>query len=508
MGSSPDVGGSRGMGRPETLQHHELEQTAQTQVLKAGVGLVKTTIDVPIHQIGVGEEKYKYQAESSKPNLQTKVLVAVTRPDNPRTDPREGEEFQRLVDEMPLQLSLELQEDRKKPEQERNTKFIVFELILKFVAKALVWLEDVSQIDSTEHSMNNAKMQAFSHAVLRGWIEVAKQITANLQTSAAPLLNTPQGKRDARTNAQILMQFTAWSKAVLKAKPKSRKKVLKKVKKDLLHIQHQIETKKIQGVFDVTESLIKNLIDLIGTFENEKSSAILITIMRTQKPPLGSVAADPVLKLLTDHPDLDGIQTIFLPRLMKFAAQIFPMLTFAASGKRTLDTKRDRRLKHEYVQSLALRLAAALISHAEVIPLAANRLFQAIGVEGDVKKLMAALTDALTMSILPVSAAEKAGPLMNGVKRKLGERLALLRKEAADKEIAASIRQADIALKRDENISGYFEAMQRMLGKEKIKFIDLQSECREIARLTLALLGAFYDTRGQKDFASMMSQAA
>ncbi len=379
MGTSPDVGGSRGLGRPQTLDYNEQAQSAQVAVLKAGVGLVQSTLEIPLPQVGREGERYRYPCNPSKPNLKTKVLVGISRPDTPRADPKEDEEFQRLIDELPLQLSLEMQNDRKKPAQERNPKFVVFELVLRFVAKALVWLESVSQVDPSQHSSNNAKMQAFSHATLRGWIDIAKQICLNLQSSPAALLHTPQGERDARTNAQILIKFITWSKAVLKAKPGQQKRILKKFKKDLLLIKQQIETKKIRGVFNVTESLIKNLIDHIGTFENENSAATLVAIMRTLESTPFRHVVDPALKLLADRPDLDPIQTLFVPRLMKFTAQIFPLLTFAASGKHALDAKSDTRLKHEYVQSLAMRLAAGLISEADVIALAAKKLFGAIG---------------------------------------------------------------------------------------------------------------------------------
>ncbi len=121
---------------------------------------------------------------------------------------------------------------------------------------------------------------------------------------------------------------------------------------------------------------------------------------------------------------------------------------------------------------------------------------------------MTAVTEALAMNILPSANADKAQPLMNGVRKKLDASLKILRKEAKDKELVASIRQADIALNRSENISGYFEAIRRMLRPQKMEFIDLQGECREIAGQTFSLLNAFYNTRTQRDFISAVTQAA
>ncbi len=508
MGTSPDVGGSRGLGRPQTLDYNEQAQTAQIAELKAGLGLVQSTLEIPLPQVGREGERYRYPCNPSKPNLKTKVLVGVSRPDTPKADPKEEEEFQRLVDELPLQLSLEMQDDRKKPAQERNPKFIVFELILRFVAKALVWLESVSQVDPSQHSANNAKIQAFSHATLRGWIDIARHICLNLQSSPAALLHTPQGERDARTNAQILLKFITWAKALLKAKPSQQKRILKKFKKDLLLMRQQIETKKIRGVFYVTESLIKNLIDHIGTFENENSAATLTAIMRTQESTPFRQVLDPALKLLSKHPDLQPIQMLFVPRLMKFAAQLFPILSFAASGKHALDAKSDKRLKHEYVQSLAMRLAAGLISESDVIELAAKKLLGAIGLTENANSSLTMITEALAMNILPAANADKAQPLMNGVKKKLSKRLKILKEEATEKELVASIRQADIALNRSENISGYFEAIRRMLRPQKMEFIDLQGECREIAGQAFSLLSALYIMRTQRDFVSAVTQAA
>lgn len=506
MGTSPDVGGARGMGRPQELQYQELDQTAQVQVLKQGVGMVETLLELPLNMVG-GERYEKYKSDPSKPTLDTKVLSAIRRPDKPKSNPAEQKEFQRLADELPLQLSLELEEERKKPPLERDPKFIVFELILQFAAKALVWLDEADKIDPAFYVSNNAKIQAFSYATLRGWVANAEDIIAVLQSLAAAGNHSLQERRDAGTNAEILLQFATWAKVLLKAKKKPQQKILKKFKKDLLLIRQQIKTKKIQGILQVTQNLIENLVDHIGTFEKENSSAALIAAMKAARGYRLPLALDPVIKIIAAQPELSRMQTIFAPSLMKFAALFFPVLSLAASGKHKLGKKQDMRVKKEYIQSLALRLGMGLIAHSEIISLIACKLFKTVDVPEKEVNNMAAITDALAMAAIPLSSGEKPELVIRGVKKKLSQRFDSLREDVQEKELAPSIRQADIALK-SENITGFFEAVKRMIRLAEREFDDVQKECLATVSLSFDFIDAIYEAGEIDNFTSVIHQIA
>jgi len=517
MGSSPDVGGSKGLGRPQTLDYNEQSQTAQVANLKAGMGMVQSTLEIPLHQLG--GEPYQYQAHSSNPNLDTKVLVQMQRPDMPEKDPAEEAEYQEIMDELPLQLSLQLQNDQKKPQHERNPKFIVFELILRFVAKALVWLESVSEIDSSQHSASIAKTEAFPHATLRGWIEVASSICHSFKSSPVPLFMTPQGVRDVKTNFTLLKKMLGLAKGWLEVKEDHREKAMIKIEKELALLYKQMKTRKIQGLFQITENLLNELIVIMGSLKKKESACTVIGMISSSRALIGGKTLMEILTTVSEAPKENGFfQKQFLPQLMILIIGIFPALTFVASGKRKLHAKNDPRLEKENIQSLAMRLASCLIAHSHVIPYVTEGIFNVIEVQ---KKELIAVTEVLAMNVLVLNADSEKNDvkspqsLMSGIKQVLISLLEYLREVVGEhksnelmRELNTGIRQADIALKRKKSSGGYFEAIRRCLKPLKLKYPDLRQDCAKVTEVAVRLLSGIHETHMQIDYTKIVVQAA
>jgi len=522
MGSSPDVGGSRGMGRPQIMEYQEQAQTAQVANLKAGMGMVQSTLEIPLHQLGAGELPYQYQAHSAKPNLDTKVLVQMERPDLPEEDPAEEAAYQETLDKLPLQLSLQLQNDRKKPEHERNPKLIVLELILRFVAKALVWLESVSEIDSSQHSENIAKVEAFPHATLRGWIDVAGRICHTIKTSPAPSFMTPQGVRDVKTNFSIMKRMIALAKSWQDAKEDDRDKALKKIEKELALLQRQVATRKIQGLFRITESLLSELILIMGSLKNKTGACSLTTFVISSSSFNSGKTLMEILTALAETPEeFDLFQKQFLPPMMALIIAGFPLLAIAASGKRNLKAKKDERLEKETIQSLAMSLACCLIVHSEVLAYAADAIFGYLEISEEKRETLITATEVIAINSLVLAAdsgkkeVKSPQPLLNGVKKGLVSKLEKLKEIVKEqkttelfRELNTGIRQGGIALKRKESSGGYFEAIKRCLTPMKLKYPDLREDCEKVTEVAASLLSGIHDTRQQVDYSKIVVQAA
>lgn len=529
MGTSPDVGGSRGLGRPQIPEYQEQQQAAQVLNLKAGMGLVQSTLEIPLHQVG-GEDRYKYQADSSRPNLDTKVLVATQSPEMSEKDPAEEAQYQEILDKLPLQLSLGLQDDQKKPLHERNPKFVVFEMILRFVAKALVWLERVSQIDSSQHSANIAKIQAFPHATLRGWIEVTENICDLLKSSPAPLFHTQQGMRDVKTNDMILRKFLFFAKASLKVKEDMREKLVKKFEKELMTIDQQVKKRKIRGVFKITENLLDKLRDLIGSMKVEDGATNFMGLLsisgaffpeKRKNLCFGKTVKEILTLIAGSQKETTFFQRQFLVRIMGLVTLLFPTITLLAAGKKSLKAKKDPRLEKDNVQSLAIRLASCLIAHSQLIPIVTNHLLAVMEISEDSREPFVVATDVMAMNILLLNAdtgrndIKTPQPLMKGIKKVLVPRLEFLREVVGEhkrhallKELNTGIRQASIALKRKENSWGYFEAIKRSLKPLKMKITDLREECVATTYDLSTLLSSIEDIKIQTDYMKIVVQSA
>lgn len=528
MGTSPDVFGSRGLGRPQNLDYQEQQQTSQVINLKAGLGMVETTLEIPLEM--VGGDIYKYQTTPSKPNLDSRVLLATQSPELPEKNPAEEAKYQEILDKLPLQLSLELQDDQKKPEYERNPKFVVFEMILRFVAKALVWLESVSQIDSSQHTANIAKIQAFPHAALRGWIEVAESIRNEAQSSPAPLMKTSQGRRDGALNAQILKKLISYARMFLEVPEDKKEKFLKHFEKELMSLQAQLEKKRVAGIFTITEILVEKLTLIIASCHCEVQAAPLIgwtdaakTLFSNQKENLcfGKTLQTILIRVAEESKTATYFQKKLLPRLMGSIILIFPMLTLLASGKRTLKEKKDPRLAKDNIQSLAIRLGSCLIAHSCAAPLVARQLYKAIRLPAEELEAFVDLTDVMGINLLILTAAEGKNeiktptPILRGVEKVMSQRLEKLREAVRDskpgeliRELNAGIRQADIALKREDDSWGYLEAVQRCLTPLKLKIEDLEEESEDTISVLASLLRSIEDMKMQTDFMRAVIQAA
>ncbi len=520
MGTSPDVGGSRGMGRPQQLDYTEQQQTAQVVNLKAGMGMVDSALEIPLHL--VGGERYQYEAHSARPNLDTKVLVSVARPDSPEKNPAEEAEYQEILDKLPLQLSLQLQDDNKKPWEERNPKFIVFEIILRFVAKARVWLESVSDIDASQHVSSRSKTDAFPKATLRGWVVAAERILGVMKSSPAPSFMTPAGVRDVKTNFTLIKRLIPLAKEALAAKVGKRGKVLKRMEKELMLLSAQVKTKKIGGLFRMTEALIDELVIITGTLRKKTSASSLMGWLSSCVSLVGGKHLHAVMALICEgRKDTGYYQQTFLPKLLTLTAGLFPALVLYASGKRSLAEKNDPRLEKDAIQSLAMRLAGALIAHSKVVPYLGEGVLEELDVPKEAQTELLAASEILAFHLL-LLAAESGGkeipdasPLLSSLKMRLApllkriiERVKSQGESKQLKEIGIALRQADIALKHKEGSSGYFEGLKKGLSAVNIAYDDIAGESLKATKVASQLLNGIHETHRQTDFTKMVVQAA
>ncbi len=170
MGTSPDVGGRFGLGRPQELNYHELETTAQVVMTKAEMGIVPNTLDVPFMQLG--GNPWKYQASPSKPEIPVDVLTTVSYPEQAMSSKIEQEQYERLLKELPFKLGKDLDEENRKPLHERHEEFVVFEFILRYAARALAWINKVEVLTPEAFEDGTQKNRGFPFTAFEEWLHV------------------------------------------------------------------------------------------------------------------------------------------------------------------------------------------------------------------------------------------------------------------------------------------------------------------------------------------------
>jgi len=522
MGTSPDVGGRTGMGKPLVPEYQELEAQAQTLVAKQGLAIVPNTLDIPFTEMG--KDLWKYQSHPAKPKVPQNVLKAVRHPEIEKENPRNEEVFQELVDKLPLQLSLKLKKDRKLPYEERDPQFIILERILAFHAKILIWLEEVQAVDRQELEEVTSKYLAFPHYMLREWSTAAKDAVNSLEEA--------NDQSSAEVNQRILEPMIEQVESFFQAKePKEQGKILKSLYTEADKTFKNLVRKKIDLAARHTMHLMSGLINILSSLMTTRGSSTMLTLaisgQHLGSPPytnkvFGRAYRRIFRQFRETNEEFSFMQQHYIPLIFGVLVQAYSILTIAAAGivGREGKQKEDKRLDKEIYQSLAFTLASCLITELRITYEGAKALFSVLNLKNKDWERLSKAADLLAVNCMILAGAKgekelkSSQPLLKGVHGPLIHLLQSFKMDLDEQKkspavalLNIAVRQTALAAKRG-SAEGYLSGVKRAMKAVRYPLDHLIDESDRIALVSKRWLEGVYQSQEQGNYMSVVTQAA
>ncbi|GAB4233690.1 MAG: hypothetical protein Tsb0021_12760 [Chlamydiales bacterium] len=489
MGTSPDIGGRTGLGRPLVPEYQELEATAQTQVARQSLGIVSDTIDILFTELG--GNIWQYDANATKPQLPIYIAASVNAPEE-KEDPEIAKEYENLVSKLPLNLSNELSRERKKPLDQRNPRFVVFDNLLRFAAKALVWFKNVSKITPKSYREQISKFKMFPFGMLQGWIDVAELTLRELELLSK---NNPIDQTIYHDNTKVLQPFIEGLKEASQLAGTEFQTKIQNMRLLADMTWQHYESQEMGNVLSISVSHIHHLLTLLASISYEDEAPALLTLgialdLSTTESELSGWIKKSYTKtfrtIFSINPHHNEIDHRLLLAMASFTALFFSSCVTEASGMATFQrqTKKDHT---EALQSFAFTLASGLISHSQVLPQLLSETLIIVEPSAETFPILTTTLELIAMNVLINAGArgdktiKSAYPLILGMKKPLYHAMHQLKKQMAGKpinaELANAIRQAIMALKQS-NESGYLEAIGTAIKplEESLQNVQIDSE--------------------------------
>ena len=532
MGTSPDVGGRGGLGKPLVPDYHELETTAQTQNFKLGLGIVPNTLDVSFTKLG--GEIWKYQASPSKPSVPMDVLKGIQRPLPEMKSSLEEEHFQSILDDLPTNLGNELKRQQKFPYSQRDSSYVAFEEVLRFAAKALAWLEESEKIDPSAHAERSSTLRQIPKALFHRWIILAEASIKELQILEKTL---PDRTLSAicSDNLKWLTKLLNHAKSITQEEDeKTIKKALRVLYLETSELNQAYRQGKLSTALQWTGALLHALLTPVAALSLTIKSNSLIFALQHGVGPLGDPLnskrefsegfqkLSEILKGLLDkneaiyHPYITS-STHFL--ILAFVSLVTEAggISFAASQ----EEKASKRQRLFEARSLAFTLATSLITSAHTLPTLSSLLLAAFPLGKNNQEIFeqSSISMALNSLLLAAGKGDKAvkriTPVILGMKSALTTALMDAKKIISKQELSTEkgrefgiwIRQSLLAIQKG-NPKGYLEPTHEWLENQDIKKEQIQTECETVVELCVLMLANCHKLDQLTNFTSVVSQAA
>lgn len=526
MGSSPDVGGRYGLGRPQVPDVHEQQTTAYVHVAKQGLGIMPNTLEVPFTQLG--DQAWKYKSPATKPLIPTKVLVAVVREDPKENSALEEQFYQECTEELPLDLNFNLKEENKKPPYQRDYRFLVLDQLLRFLSKALTHLAYCEKLRPEDYPENSNKVRSRPFSALWEWLSIADNLIHSMQMLYSSLQKDVEHSSSLAHNLSLLKELKETVNKVLKNEDRASE--LKSLNERLELLKERYISKQDEHPLKIIENAIFTLAAITHAVTKGAQAHLLLAPNFIQDSYLsnpvttGGIGKSIQLILKTLIHSLKGIDVTDALHSAHFAPLflfLFQALVLQASGAPRLIAKEGKKAlvgEKERMQSFAYKLASCLIATTDVLPTIAQGAFALTHLNpNDVSKLVEGI-DFLAMNIPIIAGREGsewikgADPLIGGMRLLLLERLSQMKiyfeeSETSSNAIGIALRQAILSLQKEQSLS-YFEAIDTALKEVELDPNTLKEECVEVCTFVILLLGTINDIHAQDILTSVMSERA
>lgn len=515
MLAGPEAGGRFGTGKPPQLDYTELQTTAQVQVTKLDLGLTQNTLEVPFTQLG--GNPWKYQASPSKPELGMTLLSGINYPDSEKSSKLEQEQYEKLLKEIPLRMSMELRKQKKIPLSERDPNFLVLDLLIRFLSQVLAWSHGVAPITPEMYSENTSKMQAMPSVALNNWLEVAEETIGEWN----------KYKRSF-DNEKLINEVIALIKKLNTSKGSENKKILKNI---IIYIENVIikyRLKQLPNINAITGGLLESLLSILMTISQEdtnKGNWVLEQIKQECCPYSNCLIKSNIQKvigklvLLASDLSLEQretVKSIATAQLLIFNGSILAASGFAGGGKEQ-NAVWDLPSK---VSSLSAKLAIHMLVEMRIFSGLAEDALNKVGINGKLSMLLSTIIQLINVHVMILAASRgskvlrEANSPFEAVKKMLVEAFEFCKScldELEDKEtkkqLALAVRQGELAMQK-RNMPGYLEALNALLNFWQIKIESIEEESEKLVNDLTKALQVVYQLASQNRLMTVVSQAA
>lgn len=501
MGIAPDAGGGRvSLGKPFEPDYFELETTAQTAVMKEGLGLVPNTLDVSFAQLG--GNIWKYQSSSSKPLLPFFVFSEVHHADNPTMSPLEEQQLKEVYEKLPIKIREKLKQDQEKNPEDRDPFWVAVDQVLSFSAKIFTWMTTVSEINPGLFLENNYKNQMYLDRALAHWIYVAEEYLWMMAES------DPQIGRGMLATREILDNLI---KCAVEAQTK-KKSAVGTLLKQVLEFQNLFDQEKVPHSPGVLHSLIQCLIPIAYGFVNPTAQLLTATLMTTQRDFLKKNNLDEVFEKIgfafTDQMELaKGVEAF-----TKLISLVFTAIVIEGTGLKNSALSPVILDKLDTAGAWAYQLSSGFVTATQGLNFLTDAVIKHCFPEGE--KFSTSTLTALCEQLLILAALREnphlkgVSPLLRGMRDALIEQLNLVKEDPElSRELQAIFLQGFLALKKG-SANTYFQAFDQLLGSIDIKRLNLLPETDECLSSLVILLMASHRMGRQTQVTTMISQSA
>lgn len=526
MGISPDAGGRVGLGRPLQPDYFELETTAQTQVMKAGLGLVPNTLEIPFTQIG--GNLWKYQAAATKPEIPMDVLQGVVYPELETKSKAELENFQKLVNELPIKMKLELDDERKKTLEDRQGSFWVLEKIIRFYARALTWVENVQELRVTEFEENAQKNNNLTLLYLKNWLSTAEEIVKNW-TLIEKKETDAMLKRRFRENCNLLNPYILNVREIVENSIDSKEsRATLRLITSANALQKEIFDRRLGNALCLIESLLETL--KIGAcallFSKGSAFAFSLSFLHPRtfikdesEETFGTVLDKAVNYIASRIEGLNFPQMEEMKSLTLGSSFLFNALVLSAADI-NITNPETAKFDTSSLRSLACQLALCLITKSQFLRCCLQPLVSQMNLHAEAARLIQEILPLFPLNIFWIAGLKgtKTGYLSDTVVRGLREELLqhfekllnILQAteiSTSTRESMSLMREAQETLKAGD-LNAYLNCLYRMCSPFQINLETLMDESLKEVNWASRLLTLLKQVTEQNKSISIMREAA
>ncbi len=177
--------GIRGFAAPLERDVNEILQTAATEVAKAMTSIVINTLDVPLTQLG--GNVWHYESTGERPVLPMFLHTHIISLNLTESQQPWKGRFNKMVEQLPTRLKLQLLMELKKPKAEQDPKFQALNHVLQFAAKGLHWLEEMKNADISVFERDAKKNRQVPYLMSSNWLTTIRLVLKRLDVMSETL---------------------------------------------------------------------------------------------------------------------------------------------------------------------------------------------------------------------------------------------------------------------------------------------------------------------------------
>jgi hypothetical protein len=522
--SIPDVGGRAGAGRPLQQTYHEQETTAQNQMAKQSLCLTQNTLDVMFTELG--GNKWEFSANSSKPFLPMTVLAGLVNAEMEKENPQIQEEYEKLFKQLSLKLSQRLKENKKLPFEEQDPLCIIFEMVMRFAARGLVWLQFVEEITPELYPDSLSATSVAPLTAFNSIISVA-QDTVRLLLKMK-LKDNLEMNAMIKNNSEVLLTLIREGMEVQETKV-NRNEKLENMLQNLLTLQNHIRKDQISYLLPNVKQIIDIAVYQTSGLLIEGKACAALNGMNTAAPLLVTQtdswignAVHLLIKSLCSSTLLTDTQHLYLNSFAHVLVAGASALIIEGSGATRLSGVDIAKQVPDWLEAeipFAITLSTTLFAESEVVKTIIEEFVTGLVLPPKLHTLYVNGLALMFWSLLLVAGSKEGKlidspqPLFEALQKTLSEHLIKVKETLETIEsqearrLGALVKQAEIAA-REGSYKGYHEVILELIKPQGIRVDSVQDEMDRLLKEAMVCINEIYKAFSYRESGNIVNMAA